>query len=79
MVADEIKVMDESGQLKRFLKAGIVSIKVKAYYDMYRHYENELEANKKCSDCILQSTTNTSIVFNVCEKTVQRAIKAMKS
>lgn len=79
MIVNDIQKLNDSGDLKRFLKAGIISIKVKAYYDIYGHYLSELEANKDCKDCKMQSISNTGLVFGVCDVTVYKAIKTMTS
>ncbi|MES2397942.1 MAG: hypothetical protein V4549_18160 [Bacteroidota bacterium] len=77
MIADEIQEMDKSGKLKRFLKAGVIPVKVKFHYDIFRNYQAELEANKECKDCIMISVSNTATIFSVHDNTVRNAIKSM--
>lgn len=77
MIVDEIFEMDKTGKLKLFLRTGVISLKVKCYYDIYRRYEVELKANKHLKDCIMQSVSNTANAFNVSDDTVFRAKKLM--
>lgn len=77
MIADELQELDKNGKLKMFLKAGIISVKVKCHYDIFRFYQNEMEANKKCNSCKMTSISNTAEMFRVCEKTVFNAISSM--
>ena len=77
MIADEIEYMDKNGKLKLFLKAGVIPVRVKCQYDIYRHYERELRLNKDRKDKIMQSVCNTSSAFKISDPTVFRAIKIM--
>ena len=77
MIADDIQEMDKNGKLKTFLKAGVIPVKVKVYYDIFRHYQTELKANEKCKNCVTQSVSNTAVTFQVCDQTVYNAIKSM--
>ncbi len=79
MIADELREMDQSGQLKRLLKSGVIPVKVKIYYDIYRRYEIEYSQNLKCKNRVMQSVTNTSDAVKVCESTVFKAIKLMQT
>lgn len=79
MIVNEIKYLDDSGKLKMFLKAGVISIKIKVFYDIYNHYKKEFESNKGRSDRKMMSIENTSNALNVCDRTVYRAIKLMES
>ena len=79
MIANEIKQLKESGKLKMFVSAGVIPVKVNYYFDIYNHYLNELDRNRRCNNCIMQSIYNTSEEFKTSESSVCRAIKLMQT
>jgi len=78
MIADEVKILKESGKLKQFISAGIVPLKVNYYYDIYSNYLKELDNNRRCNNCIMQSIGNTAEQFKISESSVCRAIRIMQ-
>lgn len=78
MIVSKIIQLEKSGDLKLLVSAGVIPVKVKYYYDIYRHYEKELDKNRLCNNCIMQSISNTSVEFKANERTVYRAIKMMQ-
>ena len=66
---------DGNSMLKKLISLGIVPVNVHTKFEMYKYYLIELDNNRKQRDCVLQSISNTADKFNVCDKTVKRAIK----
>lgn len=77
MIADEIEILDKTGKLKMFLRAGVIPVKVKCQFDIYNYYKNELEKNKKLNSVKMRSADNTANAFKISTPTVWRAIKLM--
>lgn len=77
MIYDEIKELEKTGKLKEYLRLGIVSLKLKSYYDIYISYLEELEKNKGEKDGKMQSLSNIATDFKVCDRVVYNAINLM--
>lgn len=79
MMYEEIKWLEGKGKLKKYLRIGLVSLKHKSYYDIYVSYLVELEKNKKEKDGRMQSISNITTDYRVCERTVYKAINLMST
>lgn len=75
MIVDELEKLIESGTFKKLVNAGIVSVKVKMQYDIYKRY---CEISKVKTANVREIVWDVSDEFKVSESTVFLALKIMR-
>ena len=72
----EILKLEADGTLKRLIKSGLVSPKVRFYMEVYLDYDKNIQTNPKGSK--YQAVIDTASTFRIQESSVYRIIKTMR-
>lgn len=75
MIIELLKKLNDCGDLKTLMAAGVISPNVKTQFDIYNKYESLKQSQGGSVDDIVLQVADD---FKVCQATVYKALKKMR-
>lgn len=79
LAAEQISNLKNQGLYDGLVKAGIISVSINYWYEIYNYYQTRLTVNAEFDNSKTRSFEETEEAFDCSEMTIRRSIKFMET